>query len=74
MLNRRLVWLQEVIVSAAVLGAGIGSAVGGSFSDKLGRKTALLAGDVLFTVGALLMASAHYPQAIIAGQHICSDL
>lgn len=63
----RLVWLQEIIVSAAVLGAGIGSAIGGWFSDKVGRKSALLLGDVLFTAGALLMASARSPQAIIVG-------
>ena len=64
----RLIWLQEVVVSAAVLGAGVGSACGGWFSDKIGRKTALLAGDILFTAGALLMASAHSPHAIIIGQ------
>lgn len=72
--NCRLIWLQEVVVSAAVLGAGVGSACGGWFSDKLGRKTALLGGDVLFTAGALLMASAHSPHAIIVGQHPQLDL
>ena len=64
----RLVWIQEVIVSAAVLGAGVGSAIGGWFSDKVGRKKALLVGDVLFTLGALLMAAAGSPNALIAGQ------
>lgn len=55
-------------MSAAVLGAGVGSAIGGWFSDKLGRKKALLLGDLLFTVGALLMAAARSPNALIAGQ------
>lgn len=64
----RLVWIQEVIVSAAVLGAGVGSAIGGWFSDKVGRKKALLVGDVLFTLGALLMAAAGSPNSLIAGQ------
>lgn len=64
----RLVWIQEVIVSAAVLGAGVGSAIGGWFSDKVGRKKALLVGDVLFTLGALLMAAAGSPNSLIAGR------
>ena len=55
-------------MSAAVLGAGVGSAIGGWFSDKVGRKKALLVGDVLFTLGALLMASAGSPNSLIAGQ------
>ncbi|KAA6422553.1 MAG: putative inositol transporter 2-like [Trebouxia sp. A1-2] len=65
-LQIRLVWIQEVIVSAAVLGAGVGSAIGGWFSDQVGRKKALLVGDVLFTLGALLMAAAGSPNALIA--------
>lgn len=65
----RLIWVQELIVSAAVFGAGLGSAIGGWFSDKVGRKKALLAGDILFAVGALLMAAAHSPHALIAGLH-----
>ncbi|KAL0047264.1 hypothetical protein WJX82_011173 [Trebouxia sp. C0006] len=64
----RLVWTQEVIVSAAVLGAGVGSAIGGWFSDTVGRRKALLVGDVLFTLGALLMAAAGSPNALIAGR------
>ena len=64
----RLVWIQEIIVSAAVLGAAFGSAVGGWLSDKVGRKKALLLGDVLFTLGALSMAAAHSPNALITGQ------
>ena len=55
-------------MSAAVLGAGVGSAIGGWFSDKVGRKKALLVGDVLFTLGALLMAAAGSPNSLIAGQ------
>ncbi len=51
-----------------MIGAGVGSAIGGWFSDKVGRKKALLVGDVLFTLGALLMAAAGSPNALIAGQ------
>ena len=70
----RLVWVQELIVSAAVLGAGLGSAIGGWLSDKLGRKKALLLGDVLFAVGALLMAAAHSPTALITGDYLQLDM
>ena len=54
-------------MSAAVAGAAGGSALGGALSDFLGRKKALLAGDVLFTAGALLMAAAPDVAVIIAG-------
>lgn len=64
----QLVWIQEVIVSAAVIGAGFGSAIGGWLSDKLGRKKALLLGDVLFALGALSMAAARSPNALITGR------
>lgn len=53
-----------------MIGAGFGSAIGGWLSDKLGRKKALLLGDVLFTVGALSMAAARSPNALITGQRI----
>ena len=56
-------------MSAAVLGAGVGSAIGGWLSDKVGRKKALLLGDALFTAGALLMAAATTPKALIAGMY-----
>ena len=62
-----LAWIQEVIVSAAVVGAGVGSAAGGALSDRLGRKRALAAADLLFVAGAALMAAAHGPGSLIAG-------
>lgn len=58
-------------MSAAVLGAGIGSAIGGWLSDQVGRKKALLLGDVLFTLGALGMAAAQSPNGLITGQPCC---
>ncbi len=64
---RRLSWIQGLIVSAAVGGAAGGSAAGGALSDWIGRKKALLAGDVLFAAGALLMAAAPGVAVIIAG-------
>eukprot|EP00897_Mesotaenium_endlicherianum_P006073 jgi/Mesen1/5494/ME000276S04629 len=60
--------LQEAIVSTAVLGAALGTAVGGSLADRLGRKRALLAADLVFTLGALAMAAAWGPGALLAGR------
>ena len=54
-------------MSAAVVGAALGSAVGGMLSDRVGRKRALLAGDALFAAGALLMGLAQSAAALIAG-------
>eukprot|EP00891_Asterochloris_glomerata_P003905 jgi/Astpho2/3905/Aster-04413 len=64
----RLNWLQGIVVSAAVVGAAVGAAGGGWISDLIGRKTALLVGDVLFALGAGLMAAARTPRQLIAGR------
>ncbi|GAB4830754.1 Sugar (and other) transporter [Ancistrocladus abbreviatus] len=61
-------WLQETIVATAVAGAIIGAAVGGWLNDKLGRKTTILIADVLFFIGALVMAFAPSPAIIIVGR------
>lgn len=61
-------FLQETIVSMAVGGAIFGAAVAGWVNDKFGRKVAILAADVLFLVGALLMAIAPKPSVLIVGR------
>lgn len=63
-----LAWIQEAIVSGAILAAGAGSAIGGLLSDVLGRRRALLAADALFTVGALAMAAARGVAALVVGR------
>lgn len=60
--------LQETIVSMAIAGAIIGAAFGGWLSDKFGRKPAILVADVLFFIGALLMAVAPKPSVLIVGR------
>ncbi|KAL7089402.1 hypothetical protein ACP275_13G185400 [Erythranthe tilingii] len=60
--------LQESIVSMAVAGAIIGSAVGGWLNDRYGRRTAILVADFLFFIGAVLMASAPNPSVLISGR------
>lgn len=58
---------QELIVSSAIVAAGAGSIAGGWLADRLGRKRALLAADVLFAAGAAAMAAAQGSGALIAG-------
>ncbi|VFQ60234.1 unnamed protein product [Cuscuta campestris] len=65
--DRRTV-LQEAIVSTAVAGAIIGAAIGGWLNDKIGRRTTLLSADLLFFIGAVMMASAPNPTVLIAGR------
>ena len=42
----------------ALIGAAVGSIFSGTLSDKIGRKPVILLADLLFTIGALLMAFA----------------
>jgi MFS family permease len=43
-------------VSLALLGAAVGSLIAGTLSDKIGRKPVILLADILFTLGAIVMA------------------
>ncbi|KAK1260946.1 putative inositol transporter 2 [Acorus gramineus] len=60
--------LQETIVSMAVAGAIIGAGVGGWMNDKFGRRISILIADILFLIGALVMALAPTPEVIIIGR------
>ncbi|KAB2031686.1 hypothetical protein ES319_D05G321600v1 [Gossypium barbadense] len=64
----RKTWLKELILSMAVAGAIGGAAIGGWISDRFGRKRSILLADVLFAVGALVMAFAPAPVMIILGR------
>lgn len=61
-------WLQELIVSMAVAAAIIGAAIGAWMNDSLGRKKSILTADVLFFVGAIVMAAAPAPWVIVLGR------
>ncbi|CAJ1845786.1 unnamed protein product [Sphenostylis stenocarpa] len=60
--------LQETIVSMAIAGAIVGAALGGWINDAYGRKKATLLADVIFTLGAILMAAAPDPYVLILGR------
>lgn len=61
-------FLQETIVSMALVGAMIGAAAGGAINDKYGRKAATLLADVVFALGSFVMAGAWNPYVIIFGR------
>ncbi|XP_042495325.1 inositol transporter 4-like isoform X2 [Macadamia integrifolia] len=59
---------QEFIVSTAVAGAMVGAAIGGWVNDWKGRRISILVADVLFFIGALVMAASIHPMMIICGR------
>ncbi|KAI5476172.1 MFS transporter, SP family, arabinose:H+ symporter [Pseudohyphozyma bogoriensis] len=63
---------KELITSATSVGAFFGAWFGGYAMDTIGRKGVLMAGDVFFTVGALLAATAFsYAQLVIGAVTDC---
>ncbi|KAK1400519.1 Inositol transporter 1 [Heracleum sosnowskyi] len=63
-------FLQETIVSMALVGAIIGAAAGGWINDAYGRKRATLLADVIFIIGSLGMAAAPDPYVLIFGRFL----
>ena len=61
---------EEVVVSAVVLGALIGAAVGGPLADRFGRRVVLMLIAVIFVIGALSTALASTVTWIIVGRVI----
>ncbi|XP_078172273.1 inositol transporter 1-like [Carex rostrata] len=61
-------FIQETIVSMALVGAIIGAASGGWINDVYGRKKATLIADVVFTIGSLIMCAAPDPYILILGR------
>ena len=59
---------EEVLVSAALVGAVCGSILSGRFTDLLGRKRAILITAVIFTVGSILCAVAGNIEVLILGR------
>ena len=47
---------QEIVVSAVLLGAGLGALFGGRLADRLGRRAVLIGVGILFIIGAVWTA------------------
>ncbi len=62
--------LLEVVTSWVTLGALLGSLIGGELADRIGRKKAVLAAGVLFTLGALLQSIAPDTLVLVGGRLI----
>lgn len=63
-------FLQETIVSMALVGAIVGAAAGGWINDAYGRKKATLMADVVFIAGSIVMAAAPDPYVLIFGRFL----
>lgn len=61
---------RSLIVSLALAGAAVGSLFSGTASDRWGRKKIILFSDVLFTIGALIMAFAPTIPILMLGRVI----
>jgi MFS family permease len=61
---------QENVVGVLYLGSAAGSAFGGFLCDYLGRKSGILFTDVVFMVGALLLAFANSVPTLIIGKRL----
>lgn len=55
-------------MSLAQLGSALGSLIAGPFADKYGRKLTILAADVFFTIGAIVMGVAPSIPVLILGR------
>ncbi|KAF7842881.1 putative inositol transporter 2 [Senna tora] len=61
-------WVQEMIVSMALVGAIIGASSGGWINDHFGRKLAIIIADCMFIAGSVIMAAAPNPIILIIGR------
>lgn len=61
-------WIAGFIVSSAIIGAVMGSLLGGVVANTHGRRIALAAGDVSFIVGSAIIAAAPDIPVVIVGR------
>jgi len=59
---------RSLVVSLALIGAAVGSLFSGTISDKIGRKKVILFADIMFTLGAIVMAWAPTITWLIVGR------
>lgn len=61
---------QELIVSATIGTAILGSLFGGFLNQRFGRKPMLIVSGLVFTVGAVVMGVAHSREVLLIGRLI----
>ncbi|GAA5869731.1 hypothetical protein JCM8547_005830 [Rhodosporidiobolus lusitaniae] len=59
---------QEWAVASLSAGAIVGTLIGGTYSDKIGRKKVLVIGDILFTLGGVLICASYSLAQFIVGR------
>lgn len=62
--------MQEVVVSAVLIGAIIGAAAGGVLADRFGRRKMIILAGIIFTLSALGTSLAPTVSTLIAGRII----
>lgn len=60
----------EMIVSVAMLGAFFSCILAGPLCDKFGRKPLILAADLLFTIGSIMIAYAYSITELVCGRFL----
>jgi SP family galactose:H+ symporter-like MFS transporter len=60
--------LEELVISAVLMGAIVGAAAGGKLSDRYGRRRMIIMSAVIFTLGALGTSFAPSVKLLIAGR------
>lgn len=63
-------WQLELVVSFCVLGAFFGALISGYFTDKFGRKKAMIVTSLLFIIGTLVASLAPNIETLIFGRFI----
>ncbi|GAA6019118.1 hypothetical protein JCM10207_006548 [Rhodosporidiobolus poonsookiae] len=59
---------EEWAVASLSAGAIVGTIIGGSYSDKIGRKGVLVIGDILFLLGGILICASYSLAQFIVGR------
>jgi sugar porter (SP) family MFS transporter len=62
--------MQELVVSAVLIGAVIGAIVGGTLADRFGRRRMIILAGIIFTLSAIGTALAPTVNTLIAGRII----
>ena len=60
--------MEEIVVSAVLIGAVIGAAIGGALTGRFGRRRLIILAGIIFTVSAASTALAQTVTVLIAGR------